>query len=116
MTGVTNGYAAVENSVNTNWIGAGHLKGTLTEGGVSGLFQPYSADIFQRFDWHTNDAASYQQRLTPRLWPGRCRTTDWPSPAASATRCHFAYRLILEIFVPSMLTPAINPCWLKMNA
>jgi hypothetical protein len=26
------------------------------------------------------------------------------------------YRLIREIFVPSMLTPAINPCWLKMNA
>jgi len=27
-----------------------------------------------------------------------------------------AYRSILEIFVPSMLTPAINPCWLKINA
>jgi hypothetical protein len=25
-------------------------------------------------------------------------------------------RLILEIFVPSMLTPAIKPCWSKMKA
>ncbi len=114
-TGFTHGYAAVENSANTSWIGARHLKGTLTEGGVSGPPLPYWADIFPRFGWHTNDAACYQQRLTLRLWPGRCRT-DWPSPPGSATRCHFAYRLILEIFVPSMLTPAINLSWLKMIA
>ncbi len=26
------------------------------------------------------------------------------------------YRLMREIFVPSMLMPAISPCWLKINA
>jgi hypothetical protein len=35
---------------------------------------------------------------------------------APASLGHFLYRLIREIFVPSILTPAISPCWLKIKA
>ena len=39
---------------------------------------------------------------------GTIARTVWAAPVT--------YGLILEILVPSMLTPAISPCWLKMKA
>jgi len=35
---------------------------------------------------------------------------------ANRDRPSLVYRLILDIFVPSILTPAINPCWLNIKA
>jgi len=58
------------------------------------------------------EASSPLPLLRPRCPAGdRLAGTD-----ASRVRPVLPYRLIREIFVPSMPTPAINPCWLNIKA
>jgi hypothetical protein len=47
--------------------------------------------------------------------PPECNAAP-QSPENGAASVPFVQRLILEIFVPSMLNPAINPDWSKMKA
>ncbi len=54
MTGFSNGYAAVDTSLNDGYIGAGRLQGLWTQGGVATSFLTYCTDIYQGFAWNTN--------------------------------------------------------------
>jgi hypothetical protein len=55
--------------------------------------------------------AVYRMRMLKLVLMPRGR-----KPRHGAKGSFKAYLLMCEIFVPSMLIPAINPCWLKMKA
>ena len=54
LSGFAYGYAAVDTSRNSGYIGAGEFTGTLTRNGQASSFLTYCTDIFQSFNWNTH--------------------------------------------------------------
>lgn len=54
LSGYAYGYAAVDTSRNTGYIGAGEFTGTLTRSGQASSFLTYCTDIYQSFNWNTH--------------------------------------------------------------
>lgn len=54
LSGFAYGYAAVDTSRNTGYIGAGEFTGTITRNGQASSFLTYCTDIFQSFNWNTS--------------------------------------------------------------
>lgn len=54
LSGFAYGYAAVDTSKNTGYIGAGEFTGSITRNGQTSPFLTYCTDIYQSFNWNTH--------------------------------------------------------------